>query len=386
MAARTGSDPNGSGEPRPEKVAVVTEVRERLSASNGALLTEYRGLKVSELARLRQSLREAGGEYGIYKNTLVRLAAVDLGLDDMVDLLVGPTAIAFVTGDPVAVAKSLRDFAKTNPNLTVKGGLLGAKVLSASEASALADVAPREVVLAQLAGALAAPLVKMAGLLQALPRNFAYGLKALLDQKAASEPAAPEPEAVESAPVTAPEASSTDAAPTPGTPDAPADTSATAAEAPTAPAEAPESSSDTAAETPADTADASALADTPADTPEAAADGAEAPAETADTQEVPTSTADTAAATADTEEVPTATADTAATADTEEVPTDPAATADLADTADVLATAETAAPETTETPAATDTSDVAGPAPSPAAAESDSSSDPTTTTEETQES
>ena len=193
MAARTGSDPNGSGEPRPEKVAVVTEVRERLSASNGALLTEYRGLKVSDLARLRQSLREAGGEYGIYKNTLVRLAAVDLGLDDMVDLLVGPTAIAFVTGDPVAVAKSLRDFAKTNPNLTVKGGLLGKKVLSASEAAALADVAPREVVLAQLAGALAAPLVKMAGLLQALPRNFAYGLKALLDQKAESEPAPPAP-------------------------------------------------------------------------------------------------------------------------------------------------------------------------------------------------
>ena len=181
-------------EPRPDKVAVVTEVRERLSSSNGALLTEYRGLKVADLARLRHALREAGGEYGIYKNTLARRAAVDLGLDDMVDLLVGPTAIAFVTGDPVAVAKSLRDFAKTNPNLTVKGGLLGKKVLSAAEAAALADVAPREVVLAQLAGALAAPLVKMAGLLQALPRNFAYGLKALLDERAAAEPAAPEPE------------------------------------------------------------------------------------------------------------------------------------------------------------------------------------------------
>ena len=102
----------------------------------------------------------------------------------------GPTAIAFVNGDAVAVAKSLRDFAKTNPNLTVKGGLLGTKVLSAAEAGALADVAPREVILAQLAGALAAPLVKMAGLLQALPRNFAYGLKALLDLKAADGTAA----------------------------------------------------------------------------------------------------------------------------------------------------------------------------------------------------
>ena len=193
MAAGTGTARTGTGDPRPEKVAVVTEVRERLSASNGALLTEYRGLKVADLARLRHSLRESGGEYGIYKNTLVRRAAVDLGLDDMVDLLVGPTAIAFVTGDPVAVAKSLRDFAKTSPHLVVKGGLLGKKVLTAAEATALADVAPRDVVLAQLAGALAAPLVKMAGLLQALPRNFAYGLKALLDLKAADERPPPRP-------------------------------------------------------------------------------------------------------------------------------------------------------------------------------------------------
>jgi large subunit ribosomal protein L10 len=214
MAAGTGTARTGTGEPRPEKVAVVTEVRERLSSSNGALLTEYRGLKVADLARLRHSLRESGGEYGIYKNTLVRRAAVDLGLDDMVDLLVGPTAIAFVTGDPVAVAKSLRDFAKTSPNLVVKGGLLGKKVLSAAEATALADVAPREVVLAQLAGALAAPLVKMAGLLQALPRNFAYGLKALLDLKAADEPApAPADEAPAPAPAAATETAEPESAP-----------------------------------------------------------------------------------------------------------------------------------------------------------------------------
>ena len=214
MAAdKAATAQKGSAQPRPEKVAVVTEVRERLSASNGALLTEYRGLKVSDLARLRHALRESGGEYGIYKNTLVRRAAVDLGLDDLVGLLEGPTAIAFVTGDPVAVAKSLRDFAKTNPNLTVKGGLLGKKVLSAAEASALADVAPREVVLAQLAGALAAPLVKMAGLLQALPRNFAYGLKALIDQKVAADPA---PEATASAdPAPAPEATADTADPAP---------------------------------------------------------------------------------------------------------------------------------------------------------------------------
>ncbi|MDQ2826236.1 MAG: 50S ribosomal protein L10 [Actinomycetota bacterium] len=187
------------GEPRPEKVAVVEEVRERLSSSNGALLTEYRGLKVSDLAALRRSVVEAGGDYKIYKNTLVRRAVAELELTDLDPLLVGPTAIAFVDGDAVAVAKSLRDFARGNPNLTIKGGLLGTKVLSAADAAALADVAPREVILAQLAGAFAAPLVKMAGLLQALPRNFAYGLSALLEKRQKEAPAEPETAAVEAA-------------------------------------------------------------------------------------------------------------------------------------------------------------------------------------------
>ncbi len=177
----------------------MNEVRERLSSSNGALLTEYRGLKVSDLATLRASVGVAGGEYRIFKNTLVRRAAAELGLTELEPLLVGPTAIAFVDGDAVAVAKSLRDFARTNPNLTIKGGLLGTTVLSAADAGALADVAPREVILAQLAGALAAPLVKMAGLLQALPRNFAYGLSALVEKRQAdgevlSAPVEPEPE------------------------------------------------------------------------------------------------------------------------------------------------------------------------------------------------
>jgi large subunit ribosomal protein L10 len=168
--------------PRPEKVAVVDEVRSRLSSSSAALLTEYRGLKVSELARLRGVVREAGGEYKIYKNTLVRLAVQDLGLAELDELLTGPTAIAFVDGDAVVVARSLRDFARANPNLTIKGGLLGRSVLNAADAGALADVAPRDVLLAQLAGALAAPLQQMAGLLAALPRNFAYGLQALIDR------------------------------------------------------------------------------------------------------------------------------------------------------------------------------------------------------------
>lgn len=198
------------GEPRPEKVAVVTEVRERLSSSNGALLTEYRGLKVADLAALRRSVGDAGGEYRIFKNTLVRRAANELNLTDLEPMLVGPTAVAFVDGDAVAVAKVLRDFARTNPNLTIKGGLLGTTVLSAADAGALADVAPREVLLAQLAGALAAPLQKMAGLLQAVPRSFAYGLSALIEKRSSEAPpaAAPEAEAPEAA---APEAAAPEA-------------------------------------------------------------------------------------------------------------------------------------------------------------------------------
>ncbi len=194
------------GEPRPEKVAVVEEVRERLSSSNGALLTEYRGLKVSDLAALRRSVVEAGGEYKIYKNTLVRRAAAELELTELDPLLVGPTAIAFVDGDAVAVAKSLRDFARSNPNLTIKGGLLGTKVLSAADAGALADVAPRDVILAQLAGALVAPLQKMAGLLQALPRNFAYGLSALLEKREKDAPAEAAPAEAAAAPAAPAEA------------------------------------------------------------------------------------------------------------------------------------------------------------------------------------
>jgi large subunit ribosomal protein L10 len=186
--------------PRPEKAAVVTEVKERLSAADAAILTEYRGLTVQDLATLRRSLTEAGGEYKIYKNTLVRFAVQDSGLAELEPLLEGPVAIAFVSGDAVAVAKALRDFGRTNPNLVIKGGLLGTSILSAADTTALANLPSREVLLARLAGGLAAPLQQFAGLLQALPRNFAYGLKALIDTRppeavpaeAAVEPA-PEP-------------------------------------------------------------------------------------------------------------------------------------------------------------------------------------------------
>ena len=176
--------------PRPEKAAVVAEVRDRLAASDAALLTEYRGLNVGEMAELRRSLRAAGGQYTIYKNTMVRLATAELGMD-LADLLTGPTAIAFVGdgadgdgGDAAAVAKALRDFSRANRALVLKGGVLGDKVLTAEDLLALADLPSRDVLLAQLAGGFQAPLVKLAGLMQALPRNFAYGLKALIDTRA----------------------------------------------------------------------------------------------------------------------------------------------------------------------------------------------------------
>ncbi len=171
--------------PRPEKVAVVNEVRARLEASDAAVLTEYRGLSVADLAQLRRELAAAGGDYKIYKNTLVRLAVADGPQAPIHDLLTGPTAIAFVEGDVSAVAKALRDFGRSNPSLVVKGAMVGTGLLSASDLSVLADLPSRDVVLAMFAGTMAAPLQQLAGLLQALPRNLAYGLSALIDQRQA---------------------------------------------------------------------------------------------------------------------------------------------------------------------------------------------------------
>jgi large subunit ribosomal protein L10 len=177
--------------PRPEKVAVVEEVRERLGASSGSVVTEYRGLSVAELAALRLSLSTVGGDYKIFKNTLVRLAVTGSEHEPLTALLTGPTAIAFVHGDLGAVAKALRDFSRTSPSLVMKGGLIEGKFISLGELTVLADLPSREVLLSRLAGAFAAPLRQFGGLLEALPRNLAYGLSALLDQRRASEPAPP---------------------------------------------------------------------------------------------------------------------------------------------------------------------------------------------------
>jgi len=172
--------------PRAEKVAVVDEVATKLQAADAVIITEYRGLKVGQLAGLRRQLRDVGGEYKVYKNTLARLGAAKAGVEGLDEMLLGPAGITFVDGDIAGVAKTLRDAAKTNPLLVIKGGVMGGKVLSTNDVEALAELPSREVLLAMFAGALQAPLVKTAGLLQALPRNFAYGLKALIEQKEAA--------------------------------------------------------------------------------------------------------------------------------------------------------------------------------------------------------
>ncbi len=172
--------------PRPEKVAVVDEIASKLMAASAVFVTEYRGLTVGALATLRGSLRQAGAEHKVYKNTLARFAAEKAGVEGLKDLLVGPTALTFVSGDSVAAAKALRDAARTNPLLVLKGGALGTNTLSAADVTALADLPSREELLARFAGALQAPLVKTAGLLEALPRKFAYGLSALIDKQAAA--------------------------------------------------------------------------------------------------------------------------------------------------------------------------------------------------------
>ena len=148
-------------------------------------VSEYRGLSVGQLAALRAPLRDAGAEHKVYKNTLARRAASDAGFDSLSEYLLGPTALTFVTGDSVAAAKALLEQSKITPLLVIKGGVLGDSPMTADDVKALATLPSREELLARLAGAFQAPLVKTAGLLQALPRNFAYGLSALIEKQSA---------------------------------------------------------------------------------------------------------------------------------------------------------------------------------------------------------
>lgn len=175
--------------PRPEKVATVTEIAGKLSAAPAVFIAEYRGINVGALAALRSELRKSGAELKVYKNTLARRAARDSGVEVLEELLVGPASITFAGDDIVAAAKALNDAVKTTPLLVVTGGALGANLLSAADVKALASLPSREELLARIAGALQAPMVKTAGLLQALPRNLAYGLSALIDAKSTADAA-----------------------------------------------------------------------------------------------------------------------------------------------------------------------------------------------------
>ena len=204
--------------PTQAKAAVIDEITGRFQESSAAVLTEYRGLTVAQLTQLRRSLG-AGSSYAVVKNTLTKRAADEIGFSDLAPLLNGPTAIAFIQGDPVEAAKAIRDFARANPMLVVKGGVVEGRTVTPAEVTALADVEPREVLLAKLAGAMKGNLTKAAGLFQA-PLSQVARLAAALQEKKESEegPAAP-----------AADAQATDdvaADTTPDTTDAAADTAA----------------------------------------------------------------------------------------------------------------------------------------------------------------
>jgi len=192
---------------RPDKTAAVAAIADRFRASNAAVLTEYRGLTVAQLTTLRKSI---GGHatYAVVKNTLTSIAAKDAGITVLDGDLNGPTAIAFVTGDPVEAAKGLRDFAKANPALVIKGGVLDGKALSADDVRKLADLESREILLAKLAGAMKANLSKAAYLFAAPLTKAARTIEALRQKQeeqqggVAAVPAA-EDVAIESVPVEA---------------------------------------------------------------------------------------------------------------------------------------------------------------------------------------
>ena len=171
---------------RPDKAAAVAELVDEFRSSGGAVLTEYRGLTVKQLQDLRRALGEHAS-YAVVKNTLTKIAATEAGVDGFDDLLQGPSAIAFIKGDPVEAAKSLRDFARANAPLVIKGGVLDGQPLTPDEITRIADLEPREVLLAKLAGALLASLQNAVSLFQA-PLSQAARLAAALQAKAEEDP------------------------------------------------------------------------------------------------------------------------------------------------------------------------------------------------------
>ena len=205
---------------RPDKQAAVTELADLFRNSTASVLTEYRGLTVSQLKELRVSLGQST-TYAVVKNTLTRIAAKDAGVEGIDEWLVGPSAIAFVDGDPVEAAKGLRTFAKDHPALVIKGGVMEGKVLTAAEVSKLADLESREVLLSKLAGAMNASLQQAVSLFAAPLSQTARvveALRAKVEAEAPTETAAEAPAAEVEAAVEAPAAEAETPAETPETP------------------------------------------------------------------------------------------------------------------------------------------------------------------------
>ncbi|UZN02271.1 50S ribosomal protein L10 [Cellulomonas sp. S1-8] len=174
---------------RPDKAAAVAELTERFRGSNAAVLTEYRGLTVAQLKALRKAL-SGNAHYAVVKNTLTAIAAKDAGLEGLDDALAGPSAIAFVTGDPVEAAKGLRDFAKANPALVIKAGVLDGRPVTAADITKLADLESREVLLAKAAGAMKAKLYQAAYLFTAPASQAVRTVEALRAKREESDAAA----------------------------------------------------------------------------------------------------------------------------------------------------------------------------------------------------
>lgn len=172
---------------RPEKEEAVKEIVGHFKGSDAALLTEYRGLHVGEIKEVRTALREANAEYKVLKNTLARIAVREVGLEELVAMLQGPTAIAFIHGDAAAAAKALDESARKFPVLTIKGGVLNGKILDADQAKELASLEPREVQLAKIATMLNSPLQQTANVLSALLRDLGSMLAQLASKKQEEE-------------------------------------------------------------------------------------------------------------------------------------------------------------------------------------------------------
>lgn len=210
-----------------DKATAVADIAEQFKESTATLITEYRGLTVANLAELRRSLRPSAS-YAVAKNTLIKRAAADAGVEGLDELFAGPTAIAFVTGEPVDAAKAIKTFAKDHKALVIKGGYMDGRALTVAEVERIADLESREVLLAKLAGAMKGNLAKAAGLFNAPASQMARLLAALQEKKpadaapAAEAPAAPAAEA-QPEPAEAVEAAAT--------PETPAESAETPAEA-----------------------------------------------------------------------------------------------------------------------------------------------------------